>query len=410
MRAFILLLTSILLLASSASAQLGWFKQRQEGEAILYSIDLYDSDHITSVGSDGLILHSNDAGVSWQTVSSAASDNLRRVRWHSPTLGVILGNAGMALKSTDGGGSWLPMSTGTGSTLFDIHFYDENNWLIVGQAARVLTTTDAGATWEDQGAGTNNYNEIAFKGDFGIIVGNKGTIRVTEDGGARWRDRSGTTSLELLSVSIGDDSTAVAVGVNGTIVRTENKGKDWTEIYTNVPISSFRLNGVRHLTREKVVFCGYGGLIFYSTDTGLNWTAQESNTQMGLEGLAFINDKVGVAAGWNGTIIRTNTGGSLAVKRLSGPAPGSVRISEIWPNPISQNSQGFINIEIPRAGTVQLQIYDLLGRELRSLHSGHMDAGSYTVNWSTNALPKGIYLYRLEQNGKSQVRKFTILD
>ncbi len=410
MRTFVLIIASLLLATSFASAQLGWFKQRQEGDATIYSIDMYDSDHITAVGTDGLLLQSNDAGATWQSKTSGASDNLRRVRWNDPTLGVILGNDGVALKSTDGGASWKPMTSGTADALFDIHFFDADNWMIIGKAARILTTTDAGATWEDEGSGTNNYNEIAFKGDLGIIVGNKGTIRVTEDGGARWRDRGGITNLELTSVSIGDDSTAIAVGVNGTIIRTEDKGRHWTEVYTSVPINSFRLSGVRHLTRERIVFCGYGGLIFYSTDTGLSWTPQESNVQMSLEGMAFIDDKVGVAAGWNGTIIRTNNGGLLSVKRLAGPAPTSVRISEIWPNPISRNAQGHVNIEIPRGGDVRLRVYDLLGREQRSLHSGYMDAGSYTINWQSHALPKGVYLYRLEQHGRAQVRKFTILD
>ncbi|MFZ1729765.1 MAG: YCF48-related protein [Bacteroidota bacterium] len=410
MRTLILFISSVLILSSSLSAQLGWFNQRQEGETILYSIDMYDRDHVTAVGSDGVILQSNDAGVNWQSKPSGATDNLRRIRWYSPTLGVILGNAGLALKSVDGGASWQPMNTGSTKVLLDIHFFDTNNWMVIGQAEQVLTTSDAGASWEDQGSGTNNLNEIAFIGNIGIIVGNKGTIHTTTNGGQRWRDRSGITGLELTSVSISDDSIAVAVGSNGTIIRSDDKGDSWTRISASVPISSFRLTGVRHLTKENLVLCGNGGLILWSTDTGLSWYSQESNTQENLEALEFIDSKVGVAAGWNGTIIRTNSGGTLAVKRLAGAAPERVGIGESWPNPLSRNSQANVNIALPRGGDVQLRVYDLLGRERKSVVSSSMDAGTFTISWDSSSLQKGVYLYHLEQHGSVQVRKFTIVD
>jgi photosystem II stability/assembly factor-like uncharacterized protein len=410
MRTVVLLLSSLLLLTSSASAQLGWFQQRQEGDAVLYSIDMVDSDHITAVGSEGLILQSNDGGVTWQSRASGVVNNFRRIRWYTSTLGVILGNGGEALKSVDGGSSWLPMNTGTSDALFDIHFFDDNNWLIIGKAARVLTTSNAGTTWANQGSGTNNYNEIDFRGDLGIIVGNKGTIRVTVDGGKRWRDRSGATNLELTSVSIGDDSTAIAVGINGIILRTQDKGDSWTEIPPSAPIGTVQLSGVRHLTPGRAVICGQFGLILLSTDTGLSWSAQESNTPAHLESLAFIDNKVGVAAGSGGTVIRTNTGGSLAVKRLSDAAPANVNIGAAWPNPLARNSQANVNIEIPNGGAVRLRVHDLLGRERKSIISSFMDAGAYTISWDNSALPKGVYLYRLEQRGAAQVRKFAIMD
>ncbi|MBE0644573.1 MAG: T9SS type A sorting domain-containing protein [Bacteroidetes bacterium] len=409
MRTAFQIFTLILLMTFNAVSQPGWFQVRSEGDPLLFSIDLFDADHITAVGSNGLILQSDNGGASWRTVSSAASENLRRVRWFSPSLGILLGNGGMALKSTDGGATWQQLTTGTSVVLFDVHFFDENNWLVIGQAAFEMTTTDGGATWDYQGSGTNNFNEIAFKGDLGIIVGNKGTIRTTEDGGSHWRDRSGATDFELTSISIGDDSTAIAVGANGTILRTEDKGRKWTVVFASIPLSTFRLSGVRHLTRERVVLAGYGGLLLWSTDAGLSWYPQESNTQKNLEALSFIDSKNGVAAGWDGTIMRTTTGGTLAVTRLAGSLPASVRVQESWPNPIAHNGLAHVRIELPHSGTARLRVYDLLGRERKTILSDAMDAGSYTVSWDAS-LPKGVYLYRLEQNGLSQVRKFTVVD
>lgn len=410
MRLCSLLVLAILLGTSTVQAQLGWYQLRQEGEAILFSVDMLDANTITAVGSDGLILHSTDGGGTWSSPTSGASDNLRRVRWHSPSLGVILGNGGVALKSVDGGASWQSMNTGTTKALFDIHFFDAANWLVIGQAALRITTTDGGQSWEEQGSGTDNFNEIDIRGDFGAIVGNKGLIRYTKDGGKSWGNGKASTNLELTGVSVGDDSTAIAVGANGTILRTEDGGRNWTTILASLPISSYRLSGVRHLTRERVVLSGYFGIVLWSTDTGLTWYAQESNTQMNLEAVAFATEKIGVTVGWNGTIMRTNTAGTLDIREVPAPRPTALALGNVWPQPLRAGSPAQVDIRLPAAGHVSLRVYDLLGRQRLIVHDAWTEAGTYTVRWNATALPKGVYLYRLEQGGRSQVRKFTLVD
>jgi photosystem II stability/assembly factor-like uncharacterized protein len=411
MRATILLSTILLLmLTTTILAQPGWFQVREDGSSILYSIDLYDANHITAVGSDGIILQSDDGGSSWRTLPSGTTDNLRRVRWHSPALGVILGNGGVVLKSTDGGASWQKLNTGIPDALYDVHFFDENNWMVVGRASLVLTTTDAGASWDVGDPDMNNYNEIAFRGDLGIIAGNKGTIMTTEDGGQRWRERTSGTSSELTSVSIGDDSTAIIVGANGTILRTQNKGRTWQKMTASIPISSYRMSGVHHLTRDRAVICGYFGVILWSTDAGLTWEPQESNTQQNLEGLAFIDEKIGVVSGSNGTILRTNTAGTLGVTHLADAVPAASAISDAWPHPLSQRAQAQVRIAVSHEGPAHFGVYDLLGRERVNLISRVLDAGTYAVQWNPSTLSNGVYLYRLESHGTVLVRKFVVVD
>ena len=406
------LLLALMFLTSMSSAQIGWFEQHTDGEDILFSVDLLDASTVTAVGENGLILHSTDAGDSWTEISSGTTQVLRRVRWYSPSLGIILGNGGTALKSTDAGQSWTTLNTGVTKALFDVHFFDADNWLLVGQGAQVLTTDDGGSSFSDEGSGLNNYNEIAIRGDFGIIVGNKGTARRTRNGGEDWGKSTTGVSMELTSVSIGNDSTAVAVGANGTIIRTTDEGKSWDEIYASVPISQYRLSAVRFLTENHVVFAGYGGLIFESFDGGITWTPQESNTQVNIEGLSFIDSKTGNTAGWQRNIMRTQTGGSLPVTMRPDPLPAQIGLSAAWPNPVSRSAHaaGRVSLELPSAGPVTLAVYDLLGRERSSLLSRTLQAGSYTVDWNPGTLENGVYLIRLAAQGSTRVRKFTVID
>jgi photosystem II stability/assembly factor-like uncharacterized protein len=413
MKYFVIASTFLLLCFSTISfAQNGWIQMREEGEDILYTIECLDANIVVAAGSNGLLIRSSDAGATWTQLPSGATDNLRRVRWHSPQLGVLLGNGGVALKSTDAGLTWKPLNTGTSDALLDVHFFDDQNWFAVGRGARIITTSDGGTTWEDGGSGLNNYNEIAFRGDFGIIVGNKGTIRVTNDGGAKWRSRDSPVPLELTSVSIGDDSTAVITGVNGTILLTSDYGRTWEEVQASIPISTYRLSGVRHLTRDRLVIVGYGGIILESLDAGITWKPQVSNTQRNLEAVSFVDSKIGCAAGWYTVVMRTTSGGTLGVRRTLDANPSRVSIASSWPSPLSRSASAVahVRIDIAKAGAVDLRIYNLLGREVHKLVDRHMSAGSWEIDWDPSTLPKGVYLYRLISRNEVRTTKFTVLD
>ncbi|MCB2204112.1 hypothetical protein KQI65_05130 [bacterium] len=406
------LILSFLLLSVPLHAQKGWFEKHKEGEDILFSVGCLDASVIVAVGSDGLLLRSGDAGGSWQEISNGATDVLRRVRWYSADLGVVLGNGGVAMKSTDAGLSWQMLTTGTSDALFDVHFFDADNWMVVGRGARVLSTTDGGATFTNESSGLNNYNEIAFRGDVGIIVGNKGTIRRTVNGGEKWSKSSSGTDLELTGVSFGDDSTIVVCGINGTILRSTDYGKTWNPATANLPLSAYRLSGVQHLTRNHAVIAAYGGIVLESWDAGQTWTAQESNTDVNLESVSFIDSKTGCVAGWNTTVMRTTSGGTLAVNRIEAQYPSRVSISSTWPQPVSRSATGVahVAVDVVRGGMVTLRVHDLLGRQITTLFEESCSPGRWDISWDPSTLSNGIYLYRLTTHDEVRVAKFTVVN
>ena len=100
-------------------------------------------------------------------------------------------------------------------------------------------------------------------------------------------------------------------------------------------------------------------------------------------------------------------------------------LEQNYPNPFSQiprfagNPTTEISFALPEAGTVKLQIYDLLGNVVRTLVNDHRSAGLHEVIWNGRngageAVAGGVYLYRLtiERNGAAPVvmtKKMTIL-
>ena len=81
----------------------------------------------------------------------------------------------------------------------------------------------------------------------------------------------------------------------------------------------------------------------------------------------------------------------------------SYRMSANYPNPFN-NSTGF-NYRIPINDYVEINLYDMQGRLVKSIESGFRRAGQYKLNMDFSGLCSGIYFYRLETGNKTITRK-----
>lgn len=98
------------------------------------------------------------------------------------------------------------------------------------------------------------------------------------------------------------------------------------------------------------------------------------------------------------------------VDRTSMPAEFNLHAN--YPNPFNPSTT--ISFDLKTASDVELMVYDMRGRLIKSLQSGRMEAGSYRVEWDgrdMNDLPvsSGVYLYRLTAGDKVFSRKMMLL-
>jgi hypothetical protein len=90
--------------------------------------------------------------------------------------------------------------------------------------------------------------------------------------------------------------------------------------------------------------------------------------------------------------------------------PTEYNLSQNYPNPFNPVTK--INYELPKDGRVKLVIYDILGREIKTLVNELKQAGRYTVEFNGNNYASGVYFYRIQvEGGKSytSVKKMVLV-
>ena len=108
---------------------------------------------------------------------------------------------------------------------------------------------------------------------------------------------------------------------------------------------------------------------------------------------------------------------TIVVSVREARVPRQFSLAQNYPNPFNPNTR--IEYSLAAAGDVTLRIYDLLGREVRSLVRGYQEPGRRVVEWNSttdNGQPvaSGVYFYRLDAVGRSgmrftQVRKMMVI-
>ncbi len=90
-----------------------------------------------------------------------------------------------------------------------------------------------------------------------------------------------------------------------------------------------------------------------------------------------------------------------------GQLPRKLSLHQNFPNPF--NPVTTIVYELPKAGKVELSLYNVLGQKVAELVKGTKAAGVYKVQLRADHLASGVYLYRLKFNDQVRIKKLIVL-
>ncbi len=101
----------------------------------------------------------------------------------------------------------------------------------------------------------------------------------------------------------------------------------------------------------------------------------------------------------------------LEVQGISDQNPGNIPTDFMamgnYPNPF--NSSTVIKLDLPEAGNIKVDIYNMLGQHIGTLFDGYMGAGEKEIVWNGNAVSSGIYFYKVTSGDRTATRKMLLI-
>lgn len=87
--------------------------------------------------------------------------------------------------------------------------------------------------------------------------------------------------------------------------------------------------------------------------------------------------------------------------------PTETSLEQNYPNPF--NPETTFKFSLKTKSQITLNIYDLTGRNVKTVFQGFQTAGAHSVHINMNDLPSGIYFYQLQTSAQVLTRKMTLL-
>ena len=388
----------------------------------LLSLQFISDNSGYATGVEGKIYHTTDGGLTWPLLPTNITVGLGKVQFINPDTGWVA-SSHYIYRTTDGGSSWveqlyLPSSA---DIITDIEFVKglpgEPVWgYATGGLQSFWKTTDGGETWSSHGGacGNGNFNACCFMDkNTGWIVGvpsvfTTETIMRTTDGGQTFEVQTNPTIEPYLrDVCFINDQRGLAVGNNGQTLYTSDGGANWVK-RTN---GSYNWQEVFLSETGKAWTVGFKsgvGGIAHSTDWGYTWQMQASGVYPQLNGIDFINDDEGWIVGDYGTILHTTNGGVTFIEEEQiYEISTSYFLSNNFPNPFNPSTK--IQYSIPISNTVEIKVYDILGKEVETLINEEKSVGIYELNWNAIGLPSGVYFCQLRTGNFIETKKMILL-
>jgi len=319
----------VLLLSIKIFAQNYYQVLKPSIEAELNDVFLVNEQLGWIVGNKGILLHTNDGGISWVKKELPFTYDLLKVFFYDSNYGWIGTANGKILITTDGGESWSESLIRSDFTYFDAIYFTSPRigYISTGKyrSVYILRTTDGGNTWIKKDSlvsptVSSRWYAIDFYNEsFGVVVGDKKDAqRYTTDGGETWlkstpindnffgdqKTVKWLNSTDVISLGEGNEFW----GVVTPIYKSTDGGKNWTK-KTQFPQPNYnRVKDSYFKNSFEGIAVGSNGFsyayITRTTDGGETWNASFLTYSFGLKSIAGFNNLL-IVLGTGSHILRS---------------------------------------------------------------------------------------------------------
>ncbi len=348
---------------------------------------------------------------------------------------------GNLAKSTNGGNNFFNATSGISGS-------DRNNWMtpfVIDPAdsdilyygtQRIYRTTNAASSWQPISDDLSNgpYPNSNFGTITTIDVSpvNSNTIYAGTDDGNVWVSINGGNSWSLISQNLPErwvtrvvahpsNATTVIVTFSGFrdgeyvghIFRSSNLGKSWTDISSNLPEAPIQVMRFDPAYPE-VYYVGSDLSVYLTTNAGASWSMLGDNLPpAGVMDLTLHAPTRTLTAATHGrSMFNIDVSNLTAISGPNQSIAEQFTLKGIYPNPFNPVTN--IEFVLHRRQTVDVSVFDMLGRKIRTLSNETLAGGTYLLRWDgrddqQQLVSSGVYLIRLSAGPHRLSRRVTFV-
>jgi len=348
---------------------------------------------------------------------------------------------GLFFKTTDRGQSWNAFGNLPDSVyyLVGLNFINENKGFATalfdhsgGVDDRIIKTTNGGSSWFQSPMPDviNSLRNIFFTDDNnGYSVGYKiisdtprAVILKTINSGISWTLQIFPTTFNFNNINFSNSTTGFVIGnaavksPMSVIYKTTNAGVNWNLL--PLQLKGIFLESIKFVPGTGVGFaCGSreeifaGSRIFTTktTDYGQTWNHQIlSDSGFAVNNFLLDQNNWYMSSFYfDHSFILHSTNSGTGISSINNSVPDDFQLNQNYPNPFNPSTK--IKFQISKLTVVNLFVYDILGKEVKTIVNEELQPGTYEAEFDATNLTSGIYFYKITAGNFSEVRKMLLI-
>jgi len=338
-------------------------------------------------------------------------------------------------RSTNGGASFVGATSGldlTYTNWMTPYVMDKNNPSILYCGTyKIHKTTNSMQSWTAispdlanghvQNLGTITTVDVSKSNPNVIYCGtDDANVWVTTNGGSNWtKIINGLPYRWVTRVTIHNDSANVCYvtlsgykvdSLGSHIYRTSNYGSSWQSISGNLPNAP--VNDVILGFTEGTLYIGTDVGVMTTTNYGVSWFVLDTGIPSSVPCHDLtLHQSTGKLVVWTHGRSAYSTSIPVGISNI-GEIAKEFMLYQNYPNPFNPETKIRFSLpgpSIKRAQAVKLVIFDILGRELKTLVNEQLQPGTYEIDFDATYLASGVYFYRLISEGYSLTRTMMLI-
>lgn len=251
---------------------LTWQRQQLPGQPGLIDVDACPDGSFIALGFDNQLWHSADQGLSWNAHALPTQEQMLTATCAPDGAWWAAGGFTTLLNSRDQGANWDETSLDEDAMLTSLQFLDAQQAVVTGEFGLLFSSTDGGRSWQASGSLPEEFYPHASRFvslDEGWVGGLNGFIYHTLDGGQSWQRQATPSAAPIFNFSTNRDG-LFAIGDHSSVLRLS--GERWLAVPT--PDAPAYLRAVGSDDHRLTVAGGRGLLLNLDTRPALAAQAQ----------------------------------------------------------------------------------------------------------------------------------------